>query len=799
MDGKRATCCLSLFFAVTVFIHMKSYGAVVQAGDSLSLGSSLAGNQTLISKNGTFELGFFSPNGSNNWYIGIWFANVLEKTIVWVANRETPARNKSGVLKLSRQGKLKLFDSEGASIWSVNISSKASRAVILDSGNFLMLGDDNKADTVWQSFDNPLDTLLSGMRFGGQQKLVSWKNSLDPAPGLFSYHVDPSEAKQMVLTWNNSIQYWESGSWDGNVFNDIPEMVMEGLYNISIESTRSALYVSYKLITNINALSRVVLTKSGDYGQALYDGSKWNMFWSVPRDECAIYGLCGAYGTCNSNHLQFCSCVESFTPKDNRARDSQEWWSSGCVRQRPLNCSTDGFIDSNATLPNDYPSSFPAPTKKDCEKACLSNCSCTAYSFNPLSESCQIWSGHLLNMRSSPSKRNSNVFIRVAASALPNFDPPSSSRFKTILPVVLGIAIALTITLGIFSFLMWGRRYWLRPVESCADSSNSFFRMFSYKELKIATGNFRSMLGSGGFGSVFKGSLADGTLVAVKKLEGSNRDDKQFRAEISSLGNIQHANLIRLRGFCAEESRRLLVYDYMPNSSLNSLLFTSNSKSKTKVLDWKTRFQIALGTARALVYLHEECRDRIIHGDIKPENILLDANYSPKVADFGMAKLVSRDLSRILTTTRGTRGYLAPEWISGLPITPKVDVYSFGMTLLEIISGRRTLDLKVQDSSKYYFPTWAATQIYKGNTINIVEEDVAEEKDIEEVRRVTVVALLCIEKDEEVRPSMEQVVLMLEGKIEPQAPWISSSALMDKQANRNDSDGKSNGDVENAS
>ncbi|XP_057835603.1 G-type lectin S-receptor-like serine/threonine-protein kinase At2g19130 [Cryptomeria japonica] len=231
-----------------------------------------------------------------------------------------------------------------------------------------------------------------------------------------------------------------------------------------------------------------------------------------------------------------------------------------------------------------------------------------------------------------------------------------------------GIVGALAVVLGIFSLLMW-RRHRLRSMERLADSSDSFLRMFSYMELKIATSIFRSKLGSGGFGTVFKGHLIDGTLVAVKKMEGSRQDEKQFQAEISSLGNIQHANLIRLRGFYAEGSRRFLIYDYMANGSLNSLLFTSNSKNKRKVLDWHTRFQIALGTARALVYLHEECRDRICHGDVKPGNILLDNNFSPKVADFGLAKLVGRDFSHVLTTTRGTRGYLAPEWISGLPIT----------------------------------------------------------------------------------------------------------------------------------
>ncbi|XP_059073433.1 G-type lectin S-receptor-like serine/threonine-protein kinase At2g19130 [Cryptomeria japonica] len=688
---------LSLLFTVTLFIQLNSNSG---ARDTLSLGASLTGNQTIISKNGTFELGFFSPNGSK-WYIGIWYAKIPEKTYVWVANRETPARNRSGVLKLSREGNLVLFDAEGASLWSVNTTNKAFRAVILDSGNFLILTDGNKSETVWESFENPVDTLLPGMRFGGQQKLVSWKSSLDPAPGLFALHMDPSGAKQFVLTWNNSVHYWTTGTWDGKIFSGIPEIADKQLFNVSVEGNSSGLYFTYMLVPNFNALAR---------------------------------------------NLPLCSCDEGFKPTDDRAWLSQDWASTGCVRQSPLNCSTDRFMDNGVTLPDDEASSYAASTKKDCQEACLRNCSCTAFAFNPPSGACQVWSGDLLNMRNStPSKINSNVFIRVGASQL-----SMKSKTTSIVGVVLGIVVALTVALGICSVLIW-RRHQQRSMDRPADSSDSFLRMFSYKELKIATRNFRSKLGSGVSGSVFKGSLQDGTLVAVKNMQGSRQDEKQFRAEISSLGNI-HVNLVRLRGFCAQGSKRLLIYDYMPNGSLNSLLFTSNSTSKKKVLDWRTRFEIALGTAR---------------GDVKPENILLDGDLSPKLADFALAKLMGRDLSRVLTTTRGTRGYLAPEWISGLPITPKVDVYSFGMTLLEIISGRRNLDLTVQDSSLYYFPPFAATQIQQGKTINIVEEGIAEAADMEEVGRSCVVALLRIQEDDEVRPSMRQVVQMLEGKMEP--------------------------------
>ncbi|GLJ27703.1 hypothetical protein SUGI_0543760 [Cryptomeria japonica] len=491
-----------------------------------------------------------------------------------------------------------------------------------------MLSDENKSEIVCQSFDYPGDTLLPEMRFGGKQKIVSWKSPLDPSPGLFSVQWDPSGAIQFVLKWNNSVQYWETGIWDGKTFSAVPEMINGVFYTLSIQNT-----------------------SSGFYGYR-------------PRDQCAVYGFCGAYGSCNSNNLLFCRCVEGFIPKDNRAWDSQEWWSSGCVRKSPLNCDTkkssiDEFIEPGVTLSDDSASSYPASTKADCQKACLRNCSCTAFAFNSLSGPCQIWSGDLLNMHNSPSNSRWTVSIRVAASASPKFHkPPSSSKLKTI---IIMSALALALALSLFSFLMWQKYRLPPPVDTSVDSPDCFLRMFSYMELKIATRNFRSKLGSGGFGSVFKGSLPDGTLVAVKKLEGSRQLDKQVRAEIGSLGNIQHANLIRLRGFCAEGPKRLLVYDYMLNGSLNSLLFTSNSKRKRKVLDWKTRFQIALGTARA-------------------------------------------------------------------------------------------------------------------------------EADIEEVRRAGTVGLLCIEREEEMRPSMEQVGKMLEGKMEPRTPQMPSSALVDRQADRSETD-----------
>jgi len=192
--------------------------------------------------------------------------------------------------------------------------------------------------------------------------------------------------------------------------------------------------------------------------------------------------------------------------------------------------------------------------------------------------------------------------------------------------------------------------------------------------------------------------------------------EKQFRNEVRTIGRIQHVNLVRLRGFSSHGSERLLVYDYMPNGSLDRALFWGAAAPPT--LSWSARFQIALGAARGLLYLHEGCRDCIIHCYMKPENILLDEDLVPKVADFGMAKLVGRDFSRVLTTVRGTIGYLAPEWISGVPITAKADVYSYGMVLLEIISGRRNARCWVTTEHgallSEYFPLVAARNVSEG-------------------------------------------------------------------------------------
>ncbi|KAJ7555772.1 hypothetical protein O6H91_05G054500 [Diphasiastrum complanatum] len=293
----------------------------------------------------------------------------------------------------------------------------------------------------------------------------------------------------------------------------------------------------------------------------------------------------------------------------------------------------------------------------------------------------------------------------------------------------------------------------------------------SFRTLRKITNNFNHILGDGGFGLVYNGEFKDGSKVAVKVLDRSmNQGEKEFKAEVVMMATTQHMNVMSLRGFCSEKTHRILVYDFMPNSSLDKWIFRPSGKRGK--LDWPVRFSIAVGTARGLTYLHEECSQPIIHLDVKPENILLDDDFTPKLADFGLSRLTSRNQSRIVTKTRGTPGYLAPEWVQCSCITAKVDVYSFGMVLLELVCGREVINMGL-GPEQWYLPAWVVHMVEEGRTLDIVDQLILEEVQYfyeDQVRRTIEVALCCIQEDPTLRPRMSRAVQMLEGVVEPKSP-----------------------------
>lgn len=269
---------------------------------------------------------------------------------------------------------------------------------------------------------------------------------------------------------------------------------------------------------------------------------------------------------------------------------------------------------------------------------------------------------------------------------------------------------------------------------------------------------FKEELGRGSCGVVFKG-ITDLTTIAVKKLDKVLKDsDKEFKTEVNAIGQTHHKNLVRLLGYCDEGQHRILVYEFLSSGTLASFLFGDSKPN------WNRRVQIAFGIARGLVYLHEECRTQIIHCDIKPQNILLDEYFNARISDFGLAKLLMINQSRTETGIRGTKGYVAPDWFRSAPITVKVDVYSFGVLLLEIICCRRNVDCgNFDDDEKAILTDWAYDCYRAGRIDILVDNDDEAINDMKRLERFVMVAIWCLQEDPSLRPTMKKVMLMLEG------------------------------------
>ncbi|KAH6825866.1 Leucine-rich repeat transmembrane protein kinase [Perilla frutescens var. hirtella] len=360
-----------------------------------------------------------------------------------------------------------------------------------------------------------------------------------------------------------------------------------------------------------------------------------------------------------------------------------------------------------------------------------------------------------------------------AISATPNFvpsvsnNPPSSKKNRTGLIVGIVVPVTAAILLSLFALYYVSQRRKrqknLEDDEFLGIDARPF--TFPYSELRAGTDDFNpsNKLGEGGFGPVYKGKLGDGRLVAVKQLSvASHQGKSQFLAEIATISAVQHRNLVKLYGCCLEGEKRLLVYEYHENKSLDQLLFGTESKSL--YLDWKTRFDICLGIARGLTYLHEESRLRIVHRDVKASNILLDSDLIPKISDFGLAKLYDDKKTHISTRVAGTIGYLAPEYAMRGHLTEKADIFSFGVVALEIVSGRPNSDPSLEDD-RMYLLEWAWNLHENNKEIEVVDPTL-HEYEADEVRRIMGVSLLCTQASPGLRPAMSRVVAMLAGDIE---------------------------------
>ncbi|KAK9056989.1 hypothetical protein SSX86_024355 [Deinandra increscens subsp. villosa] len=774
-------------FVSTIFTLSLTSSAPIS---TLSPTQNISDGQFIISDDEFFKMGFFTPsNGSKNRYLGIWYNKISVFTVVWVANRETPLNDTSGVLTFNQEGTLTLIDRRNRVIWSSNsslINNPVANPVaqLLDTGNLVIRTENSfePDDYLWQSFDYPGNTFLPSMKYGidfakGLNKyLVSWKSFDDPSIGEYTNRFDPNGFPQILMRRGSEVEY-NSGPWNGLRFSGMPNLKPNNIYTFGFVFNEKELYYKYELVSN-SVISRMILSTEGKIQRFIWNERtrEWGLYLTGQMDNCDRYGLCGPYGICNINNSPACGCLSGFEP-----RVPQEWrqadWSNGCVRKTELSCEGgDGFAKlSGVKVPDTRKGWFNVSMSLDeCRNECLRNCSCTAYATLDIRQGsgCLIWFDDLVDIRSYVEESGQDIFVRMAASELVDRKAKTKRRVIVILiPVVVSVTVLLGIILVVYRKRKQnknnGRVVVVRDNNAVNENKNEDLELplFDFNTIAVATNNFSddSKLGEGGFGPVYKGILEDGKEIAVKRHSRKSKQGlDEFQNEVKCIAKLQHRNLVKLLGCCIEEEERMLIYEYMPNKSLNSFIF---GEGKRKSADWSTRYTIIVGIARGLLYLHQDSRLRIIHRDLKASNILLDKDMNPRISDFGLAKILEGSDAKANTRrVMGTYGYMAPEYtIDGIYST-KSDVFSFGVLVLEIVSGKKNRGFRHANHDLNLLGH--AWRLYKsGKQLELIDGTIKDLYVPSEVIRSIHIGLLCVQKYPEDRPDMTLVVLMLGSQI----------------------------------
>ncbi|XP_057728583.1 G-type lectin S-receptor-like serine/threonine-protein kinase At4g27290 [Arachis stenosperma] len=751
--------------------------------DSISMSQQLPEGKTLVSQGGSFEFGFFSPGSSENRYLGIWYHNIPVRTAVWVANRANPVKEKSSMLHINNEGNLDLVNQNGSVIWSAKSTKKAQSPVLqlLDSGN-LVLRDETDQDPeqfLWQSFDYPCDTLLPGMKLGWdlktglERRVTAWKNWDDPSPGDFSWGISILGVPQ-VMMWKGSDEFYRGGPWIGIGFSGAPELKTNPLFEFKFVSNNDEVYYTFNL-TNKSMISRVVMNQTLLTRQRyiwIQDAKSWRLYASVPRDNCDSYSLCGPNSNCIIADSPVCQCLTGFEPKSQQSWDMMDW-TQGCILTDKLSCndtSKDGFMKFSGLKYPDTSHSWVNQSMNLNQRRgeCLKNCSCKAYANSDVrgeGSGCLMWFSELQDIRQFSGGGGQDVYIRMKSSAI-------GRRGHNMNLAVILISLASVIVVSLVLYFIGKRIISLRAKntekkllvekhDDEGDKEDLELPIFDLATIVKATGDFSfsNKLGEGGFGTVYMGTLADGQEIAVKRLSRSSGQGlNEFKNEVILIAKLQHRNLVKLLGCCIQGDEKMLVYEYMPNKSLDSIIF---DHAKSKVLDWSKRFNIICGVARGLLYLHQDSRLRIIHRDLKASNVLLDSELNPKISDFGMAKTCGGDQTEGNTNrVVGTYGYMAPEYaIHGL-FSVKSDVFSYGVLLLEIVSGKKNRGFS--QSKNYINLIGHAWILWKENRpLELIDPCMENSCDLSEALRCIHISLLCVQQNPEDRPTMSNVVVML--------------------------------------
>lgn len=776
---------LSLFFHSTAS-EVKQY---LERGATLSVQHEKG---FITSPDKSFTCGFHG-DGSNAYWFAVWFTNSRDKTVVWMANRDRPVNGYGSKVSLISNGAMVLTDVDGIIVWQTDATSTdVTKAELLNSGNLVLKN--SKGDIRWQSFDYPTDTLLPTQNFTKSKRLVSPLRKGSYESGYFNLYFDSDNVLRMIydgpeissIYWPNpDYDVYRNGrtNWDSRRIATLDDMgIFRSSDKLQFNVTDIGFGIKRRMTIDYDGNLRVY--------SLINSTGLWEISWQALAQPCSVRGLCGRNGICvySTTGMAECSCPPGFVVSDPSD------WSTGCKATFNLSQSNSQLVKFVA-IPNadfygfdlNYSQSI---TFEACRNICLGDSSCQAFNYKMTGLGQCYAKSALFNGYLTPDFPGT-IYIKVPQSLqtserviLQGFSPICGST-ETVKVIgssfmydavgkmgrwiylysfcsALGAIEILFVALG--WFFLFRKSGVPATVEAGYHMIASQFRRFRYDELKKATENFKEELGRGGSGAVYKGVLADGREVGVKRLGDVFQAEQEFWAEMSTIGKINHMNLVRMWGYCSEKRRKLLVYEYVENSSLDKHLFT------TDFLGWKQRFAVALGTAKGLAYLHHECLEWIIHCDVKPENILLDGDLQPKIADFGLAKLSQRggpgsEFSRI----RGTKGYMAPEWALNQPITAKVDVYSYGVVILELVKGIRLSNWVVDDGNEQEAELTKLVRKIKRKMQQREEswmEDIVDPRlqgkfSSNQLATLIEVGMSCVEEDRNKRPTMATVVQTL--------------------------------------
>ncbi|XP_020202640.1 G-type lectin S-receptor-like serine/threonine-protein kinase At1g11300 isoform X2 [Cajanus cajan] len=789
----------SLILALIILCCFAQYCS--SSNDTITADQFIRDPHTLTSANSFFKLGFFSPQNSSNRYVGIWYLS--ESNIIWVANRNHPlTNNSSGVVQISTDGNLLVLDhSKKRVIWSSNLTHVAtnSSAKLFDTGNLILL-DGASGRSSWESFQHPCHAFVPKMKLsttnpktGEKVRITSWKTPSDPSIGYYSATLEHPNMPELFYWFNKTRPYHRTGPWDGQSFIGSPRLFPGYAYRWSIMTEADeTVYLSFDFRSEPYFVI-ASLNPQGDLAIALWIHEKLVGRVLLERTSCDLYGYCGAFGSCNKQSSPTCTCLSGYKPKN-----VEEWntknWTSGCVRSEPLHCgghtngseisNDDGFLKlENVKVPDFVHRS--TSLGDECREECLRNCSCVAYAYDSGGIGCMVWSGDLIDIQKF-SSGGVDLYIRVPPSELEKHSGKRRHRIVMI-PAVVTVGM---IALAVCVYLSWkwiakpAGKIYLQRQRTNEDQEqvklNDPLPLFNFEELVNATNNFDSAnaLGKGGFGTVYKGQLKGGQEIAVKRLsKKSGQGLEECMNEVLVISKLQHRNLVRLLGCCIEQEENMLVYEYMPNKSLDAILF---DPVKKKNLDWPKRFKIIEGISRGLLYLHRDSRLKIIHRDLKVSNILLDEEFNPKISDFGMARIFGgNDIQANTERVVGTFGYMPPEYAFQGLVSEKLDVFSFGVLLLEIISGRKITGYYDHDQPLSLLGL--AWKLWNEKDIqSLIDLEISNLNNVNDIVRCIHIGLLCSQELAKERPIMATVISMLNSEF-VNLPPPSNPAFLERQ------------------